>query len=236
MALPSLVAQHDHGIAAGAIVIGGAERPAHHRVHAHDIEEAARHEVDRHHPAVDTQIDLGQRRVGVRKDARFRTQRFETRTGEQRALAVCLPRPLDGVHLGNVRDCVAAEEQRVQDGEEDRYHAEPDRNGHDNREGRQRRALECAQGVLNIADGVVDERGAALVAAFVSGDARRSKPRLRIVAGRARRHALVDQLLRFALDVKCELIVQLLLDAVWPEQRARPQFQVVKIHGVRRAS
>ena len=53
-------------------------------LHADDIEEAARHEVDRHHPAVDTQIDLGQRRVGVRKDARFRTQRFETRTGEQR--------------------------------------------------------------------------------------------------------------------------------------------------------
>ena len=72
VALPSLVAQHDHGIAAGAIVIGGAERPPHRRVHAHDIEEAGRHEVDRHHPAVDPQIDLGQRRVGVRKDARFR--------------------------------------------------------------------------------------------------------------------------------------------------------------------
>ena len=151
-------------------------------------------------------------------------------------VAVCLPRPLDGVHLGNVGDGVEAEEQRVQDGEEDRDHAEPDRNGRDNREGRQRRALECAQGVLNIADGVVDEGRAALVAAFVRGQRRRSESRLRPLARLRRGQALVDQLFRLALDVECELIVQLLLDAMWPEQRARPQFQVVKIHGVRRAS
>ena len=47
-----------------------------------------------------------------------------------------------------------------------------------------------------------------------------------------RGQAFVDQLLRFALDVEGELIVQLLLDAVWPEQRARPQCQVAESHGV----
>ena len=47
-----------------------------------------------------------------------------------------------------------------------------------------------------------------------------------------RGHALVDQLLRLALEVEGELVVQLLLDAAGPEQRAHPQFQVAEIHGV----
>ena len=37
-----------------------------------------------------------------------------------------------------------------------------------------------------------------------------------------RRHAFVDQLSGFALDVEGELLVELLLDAVGPEQRAQP--------------
>ena len=50
----------------------------------------------------------------------------------------------------------------------------------DDREGGQRRAPEGAQREPDVADGVVDERGAALVAAFVGDDGRRSEPRLRL--------------------------------------------------------
>ena len=76
---------------------------------------------------------LGHGRVGVGEDARFRSHRFETRTREERAVAVGQPRPLDGVHLGDVRDLIDAEQQRVEDGEEHRDHAEADRDGHDDR-------------------------------------------------------------------------------------------------------
>ena len=78
VALPSRVAQHEDGVAAGAIVVGSAERASHDRVHAHDAEEARGHEIDRHHPPVDPQIDLVQLRVGLGEDVRFRSQRFET--------------------------------------------------------------------------------------------------------------------------------------------------------------
>ena len=74
--------------------------------------------------------------------------------------------------------------------------------------------LKRAQGVLDVADGVVDERGAALVAAFVGGQRRRAEARLRPLARRRRRQAFVDQLLRLALEVEGELVVQVLLDAV----------------------
>ncbi len=43
------------------------------------------------------------RRVGIGEDAGFRSHRFETRTREQRDVAIGLRRPLDGVHLGDVR-------------------------------------------------------------------------------------------------------------------------------------
>ena len=82
------------------------------------------------------------------------------------------------------------------------------------RECGQRRPPEGAQGVLDVTDRVVDERGPALVAAFVGGQRRRSEARLRPLARLRRGQALVDQLLRLALDVECELIVQVLLDAV----------------------
>ena len=95
----------------------------------------------------------------------------------------------------------------------------------------QRRPPEGAHGVLDVTDRVVDERGPALVAAFVSGERRRSEARLRPPARLSRGLAFIDQFLRVALDVECELIVQVLLDAVSSEQRARPQFQVAEIHG-----
>jgi hypothetical protein len=41
---------------------------------------------------------------------------------------------------------------------------------------------------------------------------------------------LIDQLSDVALDVEGEFLLELLLDAVWPEQRTCPQFQVVECH------
>ena len=82
LALPSLVAQHEDGVAACAIIVGSAERASHDRVHAHDTEEARRHEIDRHHPPIDPQIDFVHRRVGLGEDVRVRSQRFETLASE----------------------------------------------------------------------------------------------------------------------------------------------------------
>ena len=78
MALPSLVAQHEDGVPAGAIIVGSVERASHDRRHADDAEEARGHEIDRHHPPVDAQIHLIQIRVGVGEDVGFRSQCFET--------------------------------------------------------------------------------------------------------------------------------------------------------------
>ena len=166
------------------------------------------------------------------KTLRFRSQRFETWTRQERAVIVGMLRALDGVHRADVRDLIDAEQERVQNGEEHRHHTEADPDSHHDRACGQRRPPEGAQGVLDVTDCVVDECGPALVAAFVGGQRRRSEARLRPPARLSRGQAFVDQFLRLALDVERELIVQLLLDAVPPEQRARPQCQVVEIHGV----
>ena len=178
VALPSRVAQHEHGIAARAIVIGRAQRSTHDRVHGHGVKETARHQVDRHHPAVNPQIELVHRRIGACEDVRFLAQRFETRAGERRGIIIGLLRPFDGVHLVDVGHRVSPEDQDVQDGEEHRDDAQSDRNGRDDGQRGQRRASESAQRELKVADGVVDERGAALVATFVGGNGRRPELRL----------------------------------------------------------
>ena len=86
---------------------------------------------------------------------------------------------LDGVHLADVGDRVDAEQEPVQQGEQDRHDAEADGDGDDDGERRQRRAPERAEREPDVTDGVVDERGAALVAAFVGHESRRSEARLR---------------------------------------------------------
>ena len=57
------------------------------------------------------------------------------------------------------------------------------------------------------------KRGAALVAALVGGERRRAEPRLRALSRLGRRQSLVDELLRLALEVEGELVVELALDA-----------------------
>ena len=85
-------------------------------LHADDLEEVAGDERDGHHPAVDAQIDVGHRRVGVGEDARLRAQRVELRAREaaadRRWPAAAARRRTSRVMSGTVID---AKQERVQD-------------------------------------------------------------------------------------------------------------------------
>ena len=96
---PAPVAQHDDRIAA-RLVVGGREGASHHGIDADDLEEVAGDQRHRHHPAIDAEIDVGQRRIGVGEDAGLPAQGLELRARERRSIAVGQPRPFDGVHLG----------------------------------------------------------------------------------------------------------------------------------------
>ena len=56
------------------------------------------------------------------------------------------------------------------------------------------------------------------------------KLRVRALAGLCRRRAFIHQPSGLALNVEGELRVELLVDAVGPEQRTCPQFEVVECH------
>src|SRR5262245_43107994 len=138
----------------------------------------------------------------------------------------------DGVHLADVGDRVNAEQEHIQDGKQDRHDAESDRDRRDDREGGQRGAPERAQREPNVMDGVVDERGAALVAAFVGNERCRPETRPRLCPCLIRRHALTDPLPGFALDLKPELVVQTRLDPAGGDYGANAEFQVAQVHWV----
>src|SRR4030095_11965770 len=110
---------------------------------------------------------------GLGEDVRVRSQCFETLPSEWRQAAVRLLRVFNGVDLADVWDRVDPEKLHVEDREEDGHQAESNRDRDDDGEGREWRAPERAKGVLKVADGVVDERGAARVATFVGGNGRR---------------------------------------------------------------
>jgi len=80
---------------------------------------------------------------------------------------------------------------------------------------------------------VVHECGSALVPAFVGDDGCRPEARLCPCASLIRRHALIDQLSNFAVDVKRELVVEVPLDPSGGEQGADAQLQVVESHWCR---
>ena len=230
MATPSLVAQHDHRVAARTLIVRRRQPASHHRIDANNVKEISRHESHRHHAAIDAHIELGNSGVHVGEDVGLRSHRIEHGARQRCLIAVGHWRSLQLVHLTDVGHLVDAKEQRIENGEQHRHHAKSDGHGHDDRECRQRRLGEGAQRVLDVADGVIDDRGAAFVAALIGGKRCGSEPCLRAHACLGGSHALVDQLGRLALDVEGELFVEFLLDAVWPEQRARPQLQVAEGH------
>ena len=65
---------------------------------------------------------------------------------------------------------------------------------------------------------------------MIGGQGCRAETGLRACPRGGRRYALVDQLPGFALDVELEFVIEFLLDAARPEQRARPQLQVAESH------
>jgi hypothetical protein len=130
----------------------------------------------------------------------------------------------------DVGHLVDAQDQRIEHGEQHGHHAKSDGHRDDDGECGERRLGEGAPRVLNVANGVIDDRGAALVAAAIRRQRRRSEVRLRASASLCRRQAFIDQLSGLALDVEGELLVELLLDPAGPEQRPYSQFQIVECH------
>ena len=230
---PPLVAQHNHRVAARSLVIRRSERPPQDAPDADDLEEISRDERDCHHLSVNAQVDVVQRRIGIGEDAGLLSKGLKLRTRQERSIAIG-PRPFDAVHRADVGHCVNPEQEPVQDREEDGHDTKTDRDGDHDRDGGKRPAPESAHRVLNVSDRVVDEGGAALVAACIGSYRRRSKPGLRRVAGSSRRHALVDQLLRFTLDVEGELVVQVALDAAWHDECPQAMCPVAEVHGLRK--
>jgi hypothetical protein len=216
-------------VAARTRVIGRHEAASHGRIDPNDLEEIPGDERDRHPAAVDMKSDAGHGGIGVCEDLRVGSHRLEERTRQQRAIAAGR-RPLDRVHLADIGHLVDAEDECIENGEQHRHHAKSDGHRDDDGECGERGLGEGAQRVLDVANGVVDDRGAALVAAAIGGQRRRSEARLRAFACLRRRHAFIDQLSGFALDVEGELLLELLLDAVGPEQHTQPQFEVVERH------
>ena len=116
----------------------------------------------------------------------------------------------------------------------DESEAEGDRR--DDGESGERRAAERAERVDDVARQVVDDRGAARVAALVGGKRHRAETRERPRASVDGAQAGGDVLLRLALDMERELLVELAFDAARSHQRANPQEHVAELHLVTPAS
>ncbi len=76
-------------------------------------------------------------------------------------LAVGRARTLDPEQLAGVGDLVDAEEEDVEEGEDDGHQAQAERHGRHDRESRQGRPPERADGVEDVTHAAVDERDAA---------------------------------------------------------------------------
>ena len=228
--VPPFVAQDHHRISRKSSVVGRRQGAAKDGVDTDHLEEISGDERARHHAPVDAGVDVLELRVGIDKHAGFGAQRLELRPREARTLAVGIVRPLDDEHLVHIGHGVDAEQEHVEDGEDDGDQAKPQRHRRNDRERDQRRPLDRAERIQHVANRVVDERGAALVAAFVRGQRHRTEPLQRRRPRIGRAHALGDQLLRFALDVERELLVELALGAPWHHESAGAQHQVAEIH------
>ena len=134
-ALPPLVAQHDHRVAARPLVIGRSRaRVPSPASTPSDLEEIPGDERHRHHPAVDPQIDVGQRRIGIGEDAASRvaaprTADASAATGSPSACSV-RSTPYMSLTAGTES---TLNRNAVQEGKQHRHHAESDRDGRDDR-------------------------------------------------------------------------------------------------------
>ena len=135
-----------------------------------------------------------------------------------------------------LRTASARRNEDVVDREHHRDEPEAERHRRDDGEGGEGRAAERAERVEDVACQVVDETGAARVAALVGGQRHRAEARERPGASVGGAQTGGDVLLRLALDVERELLVELAFDAARSHQRANPQEQVAEVHELTPAS
>jgi hypothetical protein len=131
---------------------------------------------------------------------------------------------------------IGTKKQDVVDREYHGDEPESERHRRNDREGGEGRAAERAERVRDVAFQVVDETGAAHVAALVGGKRHRAEARERPGASVNGAQTGGDVLLHLALDMERELLVELAVDAVRSNQRANPQEQVAEVHAVTPAS
>ena len=140
------------------------------------------------------------------------------------------PDPRDGKQLARAPNSIGAKEEHAV-GREHRGD-EPKAQCHcsDDRQGRKRCAAERPERVEDVACQVIDETGATSVATLIGGQRHRAEARDRLGASVDGAQTGGDVLLRLALDVERELLVELAFDALGSHQRANPQEQVAEVH------
>ena len=126
---------------------------------------------------------------------------------------VCRPLQLHGKQLARAPHRIDAKKEDVVDREDDGDEPEAECDRRDDGEGGEGRAAERAERVEDVARQVIDESGAASVATLVGGKRHRAEARERPGASVGGAQTGGDVLLRLALDVERELLVELAFDA-----------------------
>ena len=174
-----------------------------------------------------------QHREGISEDAGLAAHRVVVGPRERNTRFVVGSYPLLQLHgkqLAGAPHGIDTKKEDVVDREDHGDEPEAERHRRDDREGGERRAAERAERVPDVASQVVDDTGAASVATLVGGQRHRAEARERPGASIDGAQTGGDVLLRLALDVERELLVELAFDAARSHQRANPQEQVAEVH------
>ncbi len=173
------------------------------------------------------------RREGIREDAGLVTQRLVIAAREDGSRFVVGSGPLrngDGKQLAGALHGVDAKQDDVVDREHHGDEPEAECHRRDDGEGGERRAGERAERVEDVAREVIDEGDATGVTALIGSQRHRSEARARPAASLDRPQSCGDVLLRLALDMKREFLVELALDAAGSQQRANAQEEIADVH------
>ena len=175
-----------------------------------------------------------QHREGIGEDAGLAAHRlvFGPRERHHASAAGAVRAHLHGKQLAGALHGIDAKQEDVVDREHRRDQPKAERHRRDDGEGGEGRAAERAERVEDVARQVIDESGAASVATLVGGKRHRAEARERPGASVGGAQAVGDVLLRLALDVERELLVELTFDPARGNPRANPQQQVAEVHGV----
>ena len=140
------------------------------------------------------------------------------------------PLQLHGKQLARTSHRIDAKKKEGVDREDDGDESEAECDRGDDGHSGQRCTTERAKRIDDVACQVVDDRGAARVAALVGGQGDRTETRDRPGASLDGTQTGGDLLLGLARDVERELLVELAFDAVGHDQCANPQEEVAEVH------